>query len=329
VAVGEHGIIVYSDDAGKTWRQAEVPVSVTLTGIYFATPAKGWAVGHDGVILHTADGGKKWATQFDGNQANKIVLADAQGRLDRLRTPTSSAPAPEPSEALRQAENNLEDAKAGAKFGPSRPLFDVWFRNESEGYVVGSFGQMFKTTDGGAHWTLPPKRIDNPDGFHYNALAALPSGALAIPSESGKVFFSKDGGAAWETLNTGYSGQLYGVLGLPSPDGKEALLAFGFGGHIFRSDDDGKTWQELNSGTKKTVVSGLVSKTQKIILITQDGHLLRSDDQGRTFKWDSAALAPSVVSMSRGRDDGQLVMAGAAGVLVSAPTAVNATAKEH
>ena len=36
VAVGQRGHIVYSDDAGKSWQQAEVPVSSDLVAVYFA-----------------------------------------------------------------------------------------------------------------------------------------------------------------------------------------------------------------------------------------------------------------------------------------------------
>ena len=60
VAVGEHGIIVYSDNQGKSWTQAAVPVSVTLTAVFFPDPQVGWAVGHDGVVLRSQDGGKTW-----------------------------------------------------------------------------------------------------------------------------------------------------------------------------------------------------------------------------------------------------------------------------
>src|ERR1700730_2204806 len=45
VAVGERGCIVYSDDNGKRWQQARVPVSATLTAVTFASPTQGWAVG--------------------------------------------------------------------------------------------------------------------------------------------------------------------------------------------------------------------------------------------------------------------------------------------
>jgi Uncharacterized protein related to plant photosystem II stability/assembly factor len=58
ISAGARGHILYSDDGGSSWRQAEVPVSSDLTAVRFATPQDGWAVGHDGVVLHSADGGQ-------------------------------------------------------------------------------------------------------------------------------------------------------------------------------------------------------------------------------------------------------------------------------
>src|SRR6266581_7567932 len=63
VAVGQRGHIIYSDDAGKTWQQAKVPVSSDLVAVTFPTSEQGWAVGHDGVVLHSADAGKTWTKQ--------------------------------------------------------------------------------------------------------------------------------------------------------------------------------------------------------------------------------------------------------------------------
>jgi photosystem II stability/assembly factor-like uncharacterized protein len=66
VAVGERGIVLLSDDDGKQWRQAQVPVSVSLTGVQFVDAQLGWAIGHAAVVLHTRDGGQTWTRQFDG-----------------------------------------------------------------------------------------------------------------------------------------------------------------------------------------------------------------------------------------------------------------------
>src|SRR5210317_1904685 len=66
VTVGERGHILYSDDRGNSWRQAQVPTSQMLTAVHFYNSQRGWAVGHDGLILVSDDGGKQWRIQRDG-----------------------------------------------------------------------------------------------------------------------------------------------------------------------------------------------------------------------------------------------------------------------
>lgn len=71
VAVGDHGVVILSDD-GKTWRQSqEVPVDGLLTALSFIDARQGWAVGQGGVLLHTTDGGEHWSLQqrFEGKPA--------------------------------------------------------------------------------------------------------------------------------------------------------------------------------------------------------------------------------------------------------------------
>lgn len=317
VAVGEHGIIIYSDTNGKTWRQAEVPVSVTLAAVYFSTPEKGWAAGHDGVVLHTSDGGASWTKQFDGNKANAVVLAAAEKREKEARKAYAGGAAGNPSAAWQDAERALEDVRAGAKFGPSRPLFDVWFKNETEGIVVGAFGQIFHTGDAGKTWMLWNDRINNPDNLHYNAISVTERGVLLIAGEAGKVYRSANGGTTWATLDTGYTGQLYGVLGIEGEEGGETLIAFGFGGHVFRSTDNGAAWQRVTLNEKKSLVSGLILSHGRIALLTYDGRILRSDDQGRSFKPDAAAEGMSVAALGM-IDSGTFIVAGSSGTQIVA-----------
>ena len=87
VTVGQRGHILYSDDAGKTWRQASVPVSSDLTAVYFPTPTQGWAVGHDGVVLHSTDTGATWTKQIDGRQIGQIMLDYYSKQLAALPVP--------------------------------------------------------------------------------------------------------------------------------------------------------------------------------------------------------------------------------------------------
>ena len=81
VAVGEQGIVLISDDAGISWRQAEVPVSVLLTAITFTDESTGWAVGHDGVVLKTIDGGENWRVALTGAKINQLRVSQLEWTL--------------------------------------------------------------------------------------------------------------------------------------------------------------------------------------------------------------------------------------------------------
>jgi len=88
VAVGERGHIIYSDDQGANWTQADVPVSVSLTSVYFSNATHGWAVGHGAIVLHTSDAGETWVKQFDGNKANQEVINQSD-TLNQFLPPSS------------------------------------------------------------------------------------------------------------------------------------------------------------------------------------------------------------------------------------------------
>ncbi len=306
VAVGERGIILVRDGgagASQAWAQAKVPVSVTLTDVAFADASNGWAVGHDGVILSTSDGGANWRTRFDGDKANALMLADAKAAVQKAQAAGAGAA----NTALADAENALGDIEAAAKFGPSRPLLGVWFRDARTGYAVGAYGQAFRTTDGGANWTFMGAGLANPEGLHYNAIAGGPGNMLAIAGEGGYVYRSLDAGDKWQRIETGYSGQLYGVLFT-----SRGMLAYGFGGHVFRSEDGGATWRETPAVTKKSLVGGAVLGDGGIVLAAQDGALLRSDDDGASFKLVRQGDAVQTADMLA--VNGTVLLAGVGGV---------------
>ena len=317
VVAGERGIILYSDDAGKSWSQSEVPVSVTLTALQFVNDRTGWAVGHDGVVLRSTNGGKSWVKQLDGNQVNAMAHADAESRLKESRAALekSNGEKAAAQQTVERAEFALDDVIAGAKFGPSRPFLGTWFDSETDGYVAGSNGQIFRTKDGGKSWSSLSRRLNNPDALHYNAITGGIAGNKFIAGEAGKVYRG-NGDDTWQTLDTGYSGALYGVLQLMQSDGSEVLLAYGFGGRIFRSTNGGKAWDQVGAGVKAaTLVSGLqLVRTGTVILLAQDGTLLLSDDTGRTFVAERSGAGLRVAAMAKLPDERAVMAVGIGGM---------------
>ena len=282
VAVGERGIIIYSDVGGSEWTQAGVPVGVTLTAVHFPDAEHGYAAGHDGAVLSSRDGGRHWSKVLDGVAINALMLAEAKQAAESAQQALERA-APAAKEAAQaavdRAQNALGDVEAALKFGPSRPLLAAWFRNPGTGWVVGAYGQILRTGDAGRHWESLAARVPNPEGLHFNSIGPGMDGTLLMAGEGGRVYRSADDGSSWRGYDTGYKGQLYGVLE-PQPN---TLLAYGFGGRVLRSADGGAHWQELPQLGGKALVGGAVLLDGSIVLAARDGALFRSSDMGRSF----------------------------------------------
>lgn len=311
-AVGELGLALRSGDGGKTWVQVPLPTAVMLTAVTFADERHGWIVGHDGIVLHTADGGAGWKRQFDGNTSNAQMLAALREQVQRAAAVTGGGDAAKRS--LELAEDRVGDVEAAIKAGPSRPLMDVGFLDPQHGFVVGSFGQIFETRDGGKAWSYIGQRLTNPEGLHLTAIQRMPSGALFVSAEAGVVFRSDDRGQTWTRLSTGYAGYLYGVVASKS----HTLVAYGFNGNVFRSTDNGRTWAPGRKTAAKSIVHAQLLADSRLLLVSQDGQLLLSSDDGASFAALPKGLKLTRVSKTLIGRQGELLAVGAGGLILDA-----------
>ena len=264
VVVGDRGVILLSDDQGQIWRQANSPVSVMLTGLWFVDDKIGWAVGHDGVILKTLDGGENWTLQLEGKQLNSLRIAQFQTLVD------AGGDSAVPDLPLDELELYLDDALIAEEEGPTQPFLDVWFSTPQEGWVLGAYGLLLKTTDGGEHWSIYSHRLPNPDRFHLNAILATRDG-LFIAGEAGMLFRSLDQGEQWEALDSPYDGSFFALA-----EYQNHLLALGLRGHLFVSSDNGDSWDQISLATDASLTSG-ASVDNKLMLAGLGGLVLSGE----------------------------------------------------
>jgi len=263
VAVGRYGVIAVRDGDGG-WRQAKVDLSNDLVDVTFGSESDGWAVGHGGVVLHTGDGGTTWTRQLDGQQSGALALEHYRKTAEQLP--------PEQRDAV------LQQAERWAKEGTTQPFLGVWFKDAKTGFVVGNFGRVFRTDNGGKHWTPLIDRIDNPKELHL----------YTVNGRGDEVYLAGEGGNVWRwdapkgrfvNVPTPYDGSLFGVLVSPP-----SVVAFGMRGSVFRSSDRGAHWQRIPTGINGGIVSGDVRPNGDIVLVSQAGEVLVSSDGGATFK---------------------------------------------
>jgi len=296
VAVGERGIILFSDDNGATWRQAKVPVSVTLTAVHFPIPRKGWAVGHSGIVIHTEDSGETWTRQLDGKQAAQLVFDAVQAKTRIVKGD---------SEALKK---QLAAAKQLVDDGADKPFLDVFFRNERSGFIVGAFNLIFRTEDGGATWQPWQDHVDNPRGLHLYGIRQV-GDELYLAGEQGAVLHSKNDGATFVPLKSSYAGTYFGLLGT----NKGGILLYGLRGNAFWSVDRGASWRKADTGTSLSITAGRELNDGSLLLVSQAGEVLLSQDGGRSFR-KVPVKDTSPLSGVAQASDGGLVLVGARGV---------------
>jgi len=292
VAGGERGIILYSDDSGNTWTQGQVPVSVSITNLHFPSARQGWAVGHSGVILHSGDAGATWSKQLDGRRAAELVLSAVKQ--------TATDGSEENRRQLAEAERLVAD-------GPDKPFFDVHFFDENNGLVVGAYGLILATQDGGKTWTSLHQRISNPKGKHLYSITTA-GNAMYIAGEQGALFYASDRTARFEEIKTPYAGTFFGVMS----GNDRHLNVFGLRGNAYWTED-GKTWQKSETGAPNTLTAGIRLQDGSLALVDEAGRVLLSRDGGASFKQEPMGK-PSPLTGIVQASDGSLVLSGVRGL---------------
>lgn len=290
VAVGERGLVLLSDDHGQTWRQARVPVAVTLTAASFPTPRAGWAIGHAGTVLHSADGGATWERQLDGNAVGRLLAVAAH-----------TAQAPEQAALARQF---IAD-------GPDKPLLDVVFQDERNGIVAGAYGLILKTGDAGKTWTPLMGRVDNPKGLHVYAVRAH-GDSLWLAGEQGLLAHSADGGQSFATVAAPYRGTWFTLAALA--DG--GIVLGGLKGNIYRATGAGGAgdhFDRLDGYPPVSLSASLVLADGRLVFANQAGQLFIAGPRGEDARMVPQSSPAPLAALAQAAN-GDVIVAGVRGL---------------
>jgi photosystem II stability/assembly factor-like uncharacterized protein len=233
VAVGQRGHVLLSDDAGKTWTQADVPVASDLVAVAFPDATHGWAVGHDGVVLRSDDAGRTWKLQLDGRRSGPqgaenplldVWFKDAStgyvvGAFGQVFRTEDGGTTWEP---WQQAVDNPKNMHLYAVRGIGDDV-----------YIVGEQGTALKLDRGAGRF----RALDMP---YKGTLFGITGrdGAIVVHGLRGSVLRSTDGGRTWQTVNTALQ---VGITGSTrTDDGRLVLVSQA--GHVLVSRDDGATF---------------------------------------------------------------------------------------
>ena len=313
-AVGDHGVIWHSDDAGDTWTLQSSGVKCPLRSVCFLSNLVGWAAGGGtipftrrsyGVVLYTIDGGRTWEN-----------LAAAP-----------SATGTEPERRKSTAKSAVDKKQTIGK--PSLPrIRKIKFFTPDDGVIVGEGtgaepAGAYATEDAGKTWHAMPGKAApgwlSADFFNPDAgvlIGVRDSVALAVEGKVVVPRFERFGvrGRHDVTVRVGRGGWLVGDGGLvrrteneglvwqdpPSPlpqgtrdtfdfravacRGDKVWLAGNPGSTIWHSPDAGQTWLKQRTGQTVPLARLHFTTEERGWAVGALGTMLRTNDGGSTWK---------------------------------------------
>jgi photosystem II stability/assembly factor-like uncharacterized protein len=235
MVIGYGGKIIETTDGGFSWNQVNSGTDRAIYSIDFAAGGKtGWIVGQQGLVLKTTDGGKSWAQQ----EAEVWLDSACKDPKQRLLRPEdkpcqyaylfaisvidelNAAVIGDKSTYMRTRDGGKswevrtlslaqDDVDADLMLAFEDPvLYDVEFLDANNGYIVGEFGKIYHTTDGGETWNQQQESVmddsvldilDLPTLFDIEFHGDRQGIACGL---DGRIAVTNDGGNDWNFVET-------------------------------------------------------------------------------------------------------------------------------
>jgi photosystem II stability/assembly factor-like uncharacterized protein len=230
LAVGDHGLILTSEDGGRSWQTRPAPTDEALLGLDMTADGQGVIVGQAGVILRTSGQDAHWS-RVTSPSAERLfsVGLDPSGfalAVGAFGTLLSSA---DHGASWRSAAPDW-DALLQSPEAPH--LYDVLLLDARTALVVGEFGLLLRTDDMATRWSV--LRRGERSLF---ALRAAPDGSLWAMGQAGLLLRSRDRARSWHEVALG---QEVGLLDLAlRADGHGLLVGLN---DLLVTDDGGASW---------------------------------------------------------------------------------------
>lgn len=259
VAVGDYGIVLLSDDEGRSWRQGRSAAGQTLlTGVWFVNDKVGWAVGHGGVVLHSRDSGENW--QVEHTATPDLALLSIWFGSEQHGIAVGSF-----GRAIETVDGgkSWREILLGQGEDRDRHLNHVFPGAGETLFVAAEAGTIFRSRDSGKTWTAlkPPYK-----GSFWNGMR-LRDGAILIVGMRGNAFRSEDEGDTWHPVDTGTTQALSGISQLASGQ----VVVVGMSGTVLVSKDEGRSFEASMREDRFNLTSVAAGAHGKVVLLGQAG----------------------------------------------------------
>ncbi len=287
-AVGDHGVVWKSLDAGRTWNLVSVAPGMenfSFESVQFLTDRVGWIAGgavssvgrvHHGIVLATTDGGTTWniLSQAELPYLRQIHFSDLEnGIAIGERTSKYSAGITSTNDG-GQTWTPLQHEK-NARWQSAA------FFNDAAGLLVGDQGRQAVFSDGKI---LPGGgNIGGLQAFHD--VAVRRDGTCWMIGDGGLVLHSSDYGVTWSPPNSDFSKDVRDITDFECVEtkGSHIWISGSPGSVIWHSADDGMTWEKQLTGSSSPLKKIRFRDSQHGVATGLFGRICVTNNAGKTW----------------------------------------------
>lgn len=322
-AVGGSGTILRTSDGGLTWIAQASGTAAWLTAVRFLDENEGWAAGW-GEILHTTDGGATW---------QRLVTLPENGIFGLEFFDSLNGWAVTQSQRIYRTADGGTSWQLAFAGEDSSPLWGVAAGDAAHLVAVGQRGHIFASEDAGLGWASSlngwnthAQAFAAVDPLH--AWAASVGGLILRTTDGGRdwirvrvpenaydlafldrelgwavgdrlAYRTTDGGAAWQSFQTGRREHLHGMDALDA----NTMVAVGggtiHGSEIVRTADGGQTWQSVPHPAISFTFYEVDFPTPMVgYAVGTGGGILKSVNGGQSWVAQASPLSVSLYDVS-------------------------------
>jgi photosystem II stability/assembly factor-like uncharacterized protein len=302
------GVILRTTDSGITWLPAFAGTDFYFLDVSFSDLKKGIAVGLLGTISRTTDGGETWSSERSGltKTLNDVSFINSNigmttGSNVIMRTTNGGTlweVATSPTTGIKKIimTDTSSATVLGSQLFRTTNLGDTWFSLPSPGntiynafqilndntiILVGNYGRIYKTEDGGATWIAQSSgtTADFKDVYFSDINNGTIIGTLRGQYvDVGIILRTTNGGVTWSIQTLSNNSSLTAVYFTSRYNGW--ITSTSYWNPLLRTTDGGTTWYTypLNADAHYFLdisfsdqMNGIMAGRFGLVMITSDG----------------------------------------------------------